>query len=33
LPHGSRPNRGTRPRLVQYINMFPTTFEEQEEWI
>jgi Phytanoyl-CoA dioxygenase (PhyH) len=23
LPHGSRPNLGVRPRLVQYINMFP----------
>jgi len=23
LPHGSRPNLGTRPRLVQYINMNP----------
>jgi hypothetical protein len=33
LPHGASPNRGTRPRLVQYINMFPTHYEEQEEWI
>jgi hypothetical protein len=23
LPHGSRPNRAARPRLVQYIKMFP----------
>jgi hypothetical protein len=23
LPHGSRPNLGTRPRIVQYINLFP----------
>ena len=23
LPHGSRPNLGTRPRIVQYINMYP----------
>lgn len=23
LPHGSRPNRGERPRVVQYINMLP----------
>ncbi|MGB0722782.1 MAG: phytanoyl-CoA dioxygenase family protein, partial [Gammaproteobacteria bacterium] len=23
LPHGSRPNRGTRPRIVQYINYAP----------
>jgi ectoine hydroxylase-related dioxygenase (phytanoyl-CoA dioxygenase family) len=33
LPHGSRPNRGTRPRIVQYIAMFPTEVEKQEEWI
>jgi len=32
-PHGASPNRGLRPRMVQYINMFPTRFEEQEEWI
>ena len=23
LPHGSRPNLGTRPRIVQYLNMYP----------
>jgi hypothetical protein len=23
LPHGSRPNLGTRPRVVQYVNMIP----------
>lgn len=23
LPHGSRPNLGLRPRIVQYINMYP----------
>ncbi len=33
LPHGSRPNRGTRPRIVQYINMYPTRQEVREEWI
>ncbi len=33
LPHGSRPNRGTRPRIVQYIDMFPTRREERENWI
>lgn len=33
LPHGASPNRGNKPRLVQYINMFPTRIEEQEEWI
>ncbi len=25
LPHGNRPNRSTRPRLAQYITMFPRT--------
>ena len=33
LPHGSRPNRGSRPRIVQYLNMYPTRREEREEWI
>ena len=33
LPHGASPNRGQRPRLVQYVNMFPTRYDEQEEWI
>ncbi len=33
LPHGASPNRANRPRVVQYINMFPTQYEEHEEWI
>jgi len=33
LPHGSRPNRGTRPRIVQYIDMFPTEPGPEREWI
>ena len=33
LPHGGSPNRGTSPRIVQYINMFPTKFEYQTEWL
>jgi Phytanoyl-CoA dioxygenase (PhyH) len=33
LPHGASPNRGKKPRMVQYVNMFPTNYEEQEEWI
>ncbi|MFZ6658734.1 phytanoyl-CoA dioxygenase family protein [Undibacterium sp. TJN19] len=33
LPHGSRPNRGRQPRLVQYINMFPAKLEIQENWL
>jgi len=32
LPHGSRPNRGTKPRIVQYINMLPSTLLIQEIW-
>jgi hypothetical protein len=33
LPHGASPNRGRRPRMVQYVNMFPAHHAEQEEWI
>lgn len=33
LPHGSRPNRGVNPRIVQYINMTPLDIEEREQWI
>lgn len=33
LPHGSRPNRATQPRIVQYINMRPARMEMREEWI
>lgn len=33
LPHGASPNCGLAPRLVQYINMFPSAWGEQEEWI
>jgi hypothetical protein len=33
LPHGSRPNRGTQPRMVKYINMFPTRVEVQDVWL
>jgi hypothetical protein len=32
LPHGSRPNRGTRPRIVQYINLNPARYAEQAVW-
>lgn len=32
LPHGSRPNRTARPRLVQYISMFPTTQRDDRPW-
>lgn len=33
LPHGSRPNRGANPRMVQYINMAPLNFEQRDEWV
>ncbi|MFZ6744271.1 phytanoyl-CoA dioxygenase family protein [Undibacterium sp. JH2W] len=32
LPHGSRPNRGKKPRIVQYINMLPSQLQIQETW-
>jgi hypothetical protein len=32
LPHGSRPNRTDRPRLVQYISMFPTSHRDDRPW-
>lgn len=32
LPHGASPNRGTRPRIVQYLNMYPAHMERREEW-
>ncbi|MBL4705240.1 MAG: phytanoyl-CoA dioxygenase family protein [Flavobacteriales bacterium] len=33
LPHGSSPNTGTNPRIVQYINYQPLDREIQKEWI
>jgi len=33
LPHGSCPNRGSRPRIVQYVNMYPARREERETWV
>ena len=33
LPHGASPNRGTRPRLVQYINMFPAEVATHDTWL
>ena len=32
LPHGSSPNRATRPRVVQYIFMRPTKWEYNSRW-
>lgn len=33
LPHGSSPNRSTKPRFVQYINMEPANLKENDRWI
>lgn len=33
LPHGSSPNRGKYPRIVQYMNMYPFEFTENAEWL
>ena len=33
LPHGSSPNRGTYPRIVQYLNMYPVDFKENIDWL
>lgn len=32
LPHGSRPNRAGRPRIVQYVTMFPADAAYAEKW-
>lgn len=33
LPHGSSPNRGRYPRIVQYLNMYPVDFKESVDWL
>lgn len=33
LPHGSSPNRGNYPRIVQYMNMFPLDRRENPNWL
>lgn len=33
LPHGASPNRGTRPRIVQYLNRYPTQRAYNPRWI
>jgi hypothetical protein len=32
LPHGSSPNRATRPRIVQYISLQPSLWERTDPW-
>jgi hypothetical protein len=33
LPHGSSPNRATRPRMVHYLTMFPAIAEPDRDWL
>lgn len=32
LPHAARPNRGVRPRIVQYVNFYPARMEIRAVW-
>lgn len=32
LPHGSSPNRATRPRIVEYVTMFPADVDYAKHW-
>ena len=32
LPHGSSPNRADRPRIVQYVTMFPADADHAKNW-
>jgi hypothetical protein len=32
LPHGASPNRGVRPRVTQYLNMFSPAVTPHEKW-
>ncbi|HTB81463.1 MAG TPA: phytanoyl-CoA dioxygenase family protein [Opitutaceae bacterium] len=32
LPHGATPNRAALPRVVQYLNMFPSQYDINAEW-
>ena len=33
LPHGATPNLGTLPRVVQYLNMFPSQHQVNATWL
>lgn len=33
LPHGATPNLGTSPRVVQYLNMFPSQYDVNATWL
>jgi ectoine hydroxylase-related dioxygenase (phytanoyl-CoA dioxygenase family) len=32
IPHGSRPNRASLPRIVQYIRMYPAWQQHAAVW-
>jgi hypothetical protein len=32
LPHGASPNHTDRPRIAQYVNMFPADLGQQPDW-
>jgi hypothetical protein len=33
LPHGASPNKGARPRIVQYISMYPPGMADHRPWL
>lgn len=33
LPHGASPNRATRPRLAQYVTMYPLSRSDDRAWL
>jgi ectoine hydroxylase-related dioxygenase (phytanoyl-CoA dioxygenase family) len=33
LPHGATPNLATLPRVVQYLNMFPSQYDVNATWL
>jgi len=33
LPHGASANRSDRPRLAQYVNMYPMDWPDQRVWV
>lgn len=33
LPHGASPNRGEKPRVVQYLSMKPTRWNLTQDWL
>jgi ectoine hydroxylase-related dioxygenase (phytanoyl-CoA dioxygenase family) len=32
LPHGASPNTADRPRLAQYLNMYPASWRANPVW-